>query len=208
MGALNFFIGFYIVELNTCMKLKLTQKRIEANRKNSVLGGIALRNKAITRYNANPTYCKLCNSILPIEKKRNTFCSSSCAATFNNTGVRRHGNPKSKCACCGEETGSSKSKYCSYTCFGKSNRKYKTVEEAQQVRKIRLREVAANYRAKLNAQTPPDVDREAIRDFYANCPIGYEVDHIIPISKGGLHTLENLEYLTITENRRKGNKIL
>ena len=62
--------------------------------------------------------------------------------------------------------------------------------------------------AKRKNQTPNDVDIKSLQQFYANCPIGYEVDHIIPISKGGLHTLENLQYLTVTENRRKGNKIL
>ena len=62
--------------------------------------------------------------------------------------------------------------------------------------------------AKRKNQTPDDVDVKAIQEFYSNCPPGYEVDHIIPISKGGLHTLENLQYLTISENRRKSNKIM
>jgi len=68
--------------------------------------------------------------------------------------------------------------------------------------------VTANYRAKKHNQTPDNADLEAIKKFYANCPKGYEVDHIIPISKGGLHVLENLQYLTISENRKKHNKIL
>lgn len=50
-------------------------------------------------------------------------------------------------------------------------------------------------------------DLENIKNFYVNCPKGYEVDHIIPISKGGEHKLSNLQYLTPTENRRKGNRI-
>jgi 5-methylcytosine-specific restriction endonuclease McrA len=53
-----------------------------------------------------------------------------------------------------------------------------------------------------------DADRKAIKEFYDNCPLGYEIDHIIPISKGGQHTLENLQYLTIQENRQKSNKLL
>ena len=36
----------------------------------------------------------------------------------------------------------------------------------------------------------------------------YEVDHIIPISKGGLHHEDNLQYLTIAENRRKSDKLI
>jgi 5-methylcytosine-specific restriction endonuclease McrA len=62
--------------------------------------------------------------------------------------------------------------------------------------------------AKRKDQTPNDVDIKALQNFYLNCPEGHEVDHIIPISKGGLHSLENLQYLTISENRRKSNKIL
>lgn len=71
----------------------------------------------------------------------------------------------------------------------------------------RVREISANYRAKLRNQTPIDADRLAIKDFYLKCSSGYEVDHIVPISKGGLHTLDNLQYLTIKENRSKSNKI-
>lgn len=49
------------------------------------------------------------------------------------------------------------------------------------------------------------VDRKNIRAFYKNCPEGYEVDHIRPLSRGGKHELSNLQYLTREENRKKGN---
>jgi 5-methylcytosine-specific restriction endonuclease McrA len=45
-----------------------------------------------------------------------------------------------------------------------------------------------------------------IKYFYRNCPKGYEVDHIIPISKGGTHTLSNLQYLKPRQNRRKAGR--
>ena len=51
-------------------------------------------------------------------------------------------------------------------------------------------------------------EQEAIKLFYVNCPEGYEVDHRIPIAKGGTHTLDNLQYLTREENRRKKDKIM
>jgi 5-methylcytosine-specific restriction endonuclease McrA len=49
-------------------------------------------------------------------------------------------------------------------------------------------------------------EKRAIGRFYKSCPEGYEVDHILPISKGGEHRMYNLQYLTKSENIRKGNK--
>lgn len=58
---------------------------------------------------------------------------------------------------------------------------------------------------------PKWVDIHAITEFYLNCPKGYEVDHIIPISGkevSGLHVPWNLQYLSIDDNRSKGNKVI
>ena len=46
-----------------------------------------------------------------------------------------------------------------------------------------------------------------IKEIYKNRPKGFEVDHIHPISKGGLHVEYNLQYLPKSANRSKGNKI-
>ena len=70
------------------------------------------------------------------------------------------------------------------------------------------RECWARYNAKKKYNTPHDENLKLLQEFYKNCPTGYEVDHIIPISKGGLHSISNLQYLTKTENRKKSNKIL
>lgn len=56
--------------------------------------------------------------------------------------------------------------------------------------------------------SPLKPDLEVIKEIYRNCPKGYHVDHIIPISKGGLHHEDNLQYLTPHENRSKGDKII
>ena len=56
---------------------------------------------------------------------------------------------------------------------------------------------------------PSWANLQAIMDFYAICPEGYEVDHVIPLAGElvcGLHVVENLQYLTPTANRSKGNR--
>jgi len=148
--------------------------------------------------------CLQCNSSIP---GHNKFCNSSCAATFNNRLHPKRSAKMHKCPGCEIETKSTRGKYCSNTCYQTSRQKY-TPEQAALRRKQLNREVSANYRARVRNQTPIDVNRKAIQEFYANCPIGYEVDHIIPISKGGLHDLSNLQYLTVQENRKKSNKLL
>lgn len=138
------------------------------------------------------------------------FCNRSCSASFNNAFKIKNGKYLSKqCSICSE--GTNNPKYCSLICRNKNlakPRKYKTQEERDCARKLLQREAYARYAAKKRNQTPIDADLKAIKEFYLGCPNGHEVDHIIPISKGGLHTLSNLQYLTISENRKKSNKIL
>lgn len=62
--------------------------------------------------------------------------------------------------------------------------------------------------------TPPDADKKQIQAFYieakrlsAETGIKHEVDHIVPISKGGLHHQNNLQILPWLDNRKKGGKI-
>ena len=48
--------------------------------------------------------------------------------------------------------------------------------------------------------------KEAVR-LSEKTGIPHEVDHIIPISKGGKHHENNLQILTAIENRKKYNKL-
>jgi hypothetical protein len=184
------------------MKLIVTQKRIDANKRNGVLGATAYRKKRKALYEASPSFCKQCQIKLPQDKKNNKFCSSSCSATFNNTG--RIKVPRTPCEFCSKPT---LNKYCSKRCSWDSQKVYLDPTDAEQYKRLKKREVSYRYYQRIKDQTPPNADLTAIKKFYAHCPEGHEVDHIVPISKGGLHTLENLQYLTIIENRRKSNKL-
>lgn len=145
-------------------------------------------------------YCLHCSSTIIHTKK---FCNSSCAAKHNNLGRRRHGKPKNNCLICGEKTKSSRSKYCSFFCSGESRRKNLSRETILR----QQRHYFMSYYTRKKSQTPPDADLVKIKEIYINCPEGHEVDHVIPLNKGGLHHQDNLQYLTISENRRKGDKL-
>jgi hypothetical protein len=68
---------------------------------------------------------------------------------------------------------------------------------------------ALRYKLKPTKRQPSWADKEKLQEFYANCPEGYHVDHIIPLRGklvSGLHVPENLQYLPALENIKKGNK--
>ena len=71
--------------------------------------------------------------------------------------------------------------------------------------------INAHRKGRLKDATPAWADKKAIRYFYVNCPEGCHVDHILPLHGtlvSGLHTLENLQYLSIAENLKKSNKVV
>mgnify|MGYP000263466370 CR=1 FL=1 len=64
------------------------------------------------------------------------------------------------------------------------------------------------YHAERLKRTPAWADFELIELIYAECPVGYHVDHIIPLRGklvSGLHVPENLQYLPAAVNCSKGN---
>jgi hypothetical protein len=62
------------------------------------------------------------------------------------------------------------------------------------------------YRARQRNAIPENSDLNLIRKIYENCPVGYHVDHIVALAIGGQHHQDNLQYLPISENCRKGIK--
>jgi hypothetical protein len=79
----------------------------------------------------------------------------------------------------------------------------------QQNNKDKVRLKSATERAVRLQRFPAWADKEAIKEFYLNCPTGHHVDHVMPLrgkEVSGLHVLENLQYLPAKENMSKGNK--
>lgn len=152
--------------------------------------------------------CQCCNK--PLEgRDQKKFCSLSCAAKVNSSG--RDKKPKGRnCPICNAPLKSIRLKHCSRRCAAenqaRTRRRFPELNRDLSNRII-CREAWQRYKAKKIAQTPIYVDTKALQQIYANCPEGYEVDHKIPISKGGLHHPDNLQYLLRLENRRKSNKI-
>ena len=87
------------------------------------------------------------------------------------------------------------------------------LREYQKTNRGLFNALSAKRRAQKLKATPPWLTKdqlEEIKQFYINCPKGYQVDHIVPLLSKvvcGLHVPWNLQYLTAKENRRKGNKI-
>lgn len=80
-------------------------------------------------YYKNPKLCLNCKNVIPYPKKsENKFCNKSCSASYNNKGVRRHGNSpiilskdgilisKPMCKQCGLECKNIRSIFCSSEC--------------------------------------------------------------------------------------------
>ncbi len=68
----------------------------------------------------------------------------------------------------------------------------------------------AKYRTSKLQATPSWVNFSELQKIYLNCPKGMEVDHIIPLRGEkvcGLHVPWNLQYLTRSDNARKGNRL-
>ena len=141
---------------------------------------------------------------------------TKCNKTFKNSqglGIHKKtcGQRRTyECKICGTEALHSHSKtnqYCSHKCAQEARKVVK--DEAWYKRKRAVaNEAWARYHARKLNQTPADADRKLIQEIYKNCPEGHEVDHIVPISKGGLHHQDNLQYLTPTDNKRKGNRLI
>lgn len=134
----------------------------------------------LEKYQAKLVGCKQCNTLFNPTASRKTFCSQSCAATYNNTVyVKRKKKEKPPKVLKEKKV------------YTEKEKKAKNVATVQA------------YRARKYSATLLDTDRKLINKIYEMCPEGYEVDHVIALSEGGPHHQDNLQYLPAMENRRK-----
>ncbi len=79
----------------------------------------------------------------------------------------------------------------------------KTVEQ----KRAGVKAAVYAYRARKKNAIPSDADLDLIKKIYESAPSGYQIDHIIPLSKGGLHHQDNLQYLPSKDNQSKNNRL-
>ena len=103
-------------------KQKTSMSRSDAGKLGYIKSKTKIRQyyeKIKQEYYNSPKCCKSCGSQIPYEKRRNKFCSHSCAAKTTNIGVTRNGNKRQehKCKFCNNLT--KNPVFCSKECYGK-----------------------------------------------------------------------------------------
>lgn len=78
------------------------------------------------------------------------------------------------------------------------NRAYKDTEHGRAKRRAHN----ATRKAAMRGIECSD-DKRLIEAIYAACPSGHEVDHIVPLARGGKHEPDNLQYLPAWANNAK-----
>jgi 5-methylcytosine-specific restriction endonuclease McrA len=90
--------------------------------------------------------------------------------------------------------------------FKESQKKYTLSEKGKEAKKRRQENRKNNFIKSCEGISMEEL--ELCKLFYVDRPEGMEVDHIIPVGKGGKHCLNNLQYLTKEENRKKASKLI
>lgn len=123
------------------------------------------------------------------------LCICDCGESISVVGANLRRNLTRSCGCLQREIAK------------KTFTKIKTIH-GQSYTSGYKRFAATKYKLEKQKRTPKWANLEKIKEFYINCPNGYEVDHVIPLRGklvSGLHIESNLQYLTKFQNSSKNN---
>lgn len=172
-------------------------------------------NKRIKYVGKRQTNCELCGAELPKNKTR--FCSGICKSRYNAIKqglIEDHGELTKVCPVCGKEfkTWKSGKITCSKVCSDrmhsqKADRRYRgrTIDHDITLHKLAERDKNQCQICGLY------VDWQDIRQDGKStvCGMMYpSIDHITPISMGGMHSWDNVQLAHRICNSRKGNKCI
>lgn len=156
-------------------------------------------------------HCVECQKLFSTNQPNALYCSRKCTARHFN---RQTNGEKPICTCkeCGTEFqrpyGDVRRFYCSEDCMAKSVKR-----SARQARKAKQRSVTVemfnpisvlirdNWKCRICGVDTPRV----LRGSYA--PNAPELDHIIPLSRGGKHSMANTQCACRKCNALKGNRV-
>ena len=118
------------------------------------------------------------------------FCSRSCAATYNNTGVRRHGEEPGNCIYCGQKKSGSDRKYCSQLCS--SNAKLISPEQKRASNAARQ----SKYRAKKYRVLAENADIQKIKAAIEQIALEKKIskDKLVEIIEHAIKTAYKRDY--------------
>lgn len=146
--------------------------------------------------------CITCNnSFKRICKRKVLYCSKLCIPKQKKQLYKSIRKQKViNCIECNKEFKSThgNNKTCSKLCRNRRSRDCISYKERKRLKK----------QSKSN-KLPKFANLDKITEIYNNCPIGFEVDHIIPLNNPnvtGLHVEFNLQYLSKEDNILKSNK--
>ena len=170
-------------------------------------------NKRIKYVGKRQTHCALCGVDLP--KYKTKFCSNQCANRYNNIQkgiIEDHGELTKVCPACGKtfKTWKSRQTTCSKVCSDRihnqnADRRYqgKIVDHDITLQKVAERDHNQCQICGLFVDWSDYIQKDTSKICGRMYP---SVDHIIPISLGGLHSWDNVQLAHRKCNSRKGNK--